>query len=120
MKDEKDNVYETEFHELIGAFDGTDIVFQNIVEEPIEKENLPIESPLSSPGNIDDVMVNLFRRQHSDDSFRLHNPKTKHIPEQEIIALQKGTHHLVKRECWGSRKKKLINVEESLYTYVSI
>ena len=121
LKDEKDNVYETEFHELIGKFDGTDIVFQNI-EEPIEKENLPIESPLSYQDSIDDndILVDLFRRQHTDDSFRLNNPKTKHIPEQETTAVKKGTHHLVKRECWGSRKTKLINVEESLYPYVSI
>mgnify|MGYP001210315563 FL=1 len=118
LKDEKDNVYETEFHELIGKFDGIDIVFQNI-EDQIATEKSPI-IPDSPPGNIDDVMVDLFKRQHTDDSFRLHNRKTKYIPEEETAALQKGTHHLVKRECWGSRKTKLINAEESLYPYVSI
>ena len=76
--------------------------------------------PDSSSGNIEDTMVELFQTQHSENSFRLHNPKTKHIPEEETNALRKGTHHLVQRECWGSCKKRLINVEKSLYPYVSI
>ena len=67
LKDEKDNVYETEFHELIGKFDGIDIVFQNI-EDQIATEKSPI-IPDSPPGNIDDVMVDLFKRQHTDDSL---------------------------------------------------
>ena len=92
------------------------------IEAPAEnviRSDSPIV-PDSPPGDLQDTMVELFRTQHSENSFRLHNPKTKHIPEEETTALEKGTHHLVKRECWGSRKKRLINVEESLYPYVSI
>lgn len=100
---------------------------------PKNEENPKIEAPAenvirsdslivpdSPPSDLQDTMVELFRTQHSENSFRLHNPKTKHIPEEETNALEKGTHHLVKRECWGSRKKRLINVEELLYPYVSI
>ena len=87
-------------------------------ENVIRSDSLIV--PDSPPSDLQDTMVELFRTQHSENSFRLHNPKTKHIPEEETNALEKGTHHLVKRECWGSRKKRLINVEELLYPYVSI
>jgi len=87
-------------------------------ENVIRSDSLIV--PDSPPSDLQDTMVELFRTQHSENSFRLHNPKTKHIPEEETTALEKGTHHLVKRECWGSRKKRLINVEELLYPYVSI
>lgn len=87
--------------------------------EDNERSDSPIV-PDTPPGNLQDLLVDTFKRQHSDDSFRLHNPKIKYIPEEETNALKNYNHHLVKRECWGSRREKLINVEESLYPYVSI
>lgn len=69
---------------------------------------------------LDKTLIDLYKTQNSEHSYRLTNPKIKRVNKDEEITMKRNQNHLYEQHCGGIRKKKVILVDELLHPDVSI